>query len=100
MANIFLEKWIIKLFTFHYCFLKGAVLDSQNIKMIYIFYNLGFLYEYKIVANSDEIIIKKELIKVQDIKEFAIKNDITLIEEEIYHGGGQTILHQSNKTIK
>lgn len=86
-----------KTIDFSLLFTKGLTLDSNNIKKIYIMNLLGFLYEYKIVSEDDEIIIKKELIKIEDIKRFAVNNDITLIEEEIYHGGEQIILHETRK---
>lgn len=84
---------------FSLLFTKGLTLDSDSIRKVYIFTLLGTLYEYKVISDADEIIIKKELIKKEDIKRFAVSNDITLIEAEIYHGGEQTILHQSSKTI-
>ncbi|PCJ01510.1 MAG: hypothetical protein COB15_00905 [Flavobacteriales bacterium] len=84
---------------FSLLFTKGLTLNSDTIKEVYIFTLLGSLYEYKIISNTDEIIIKKELIKKEDIKRFAVSNDITLIEAEIYHGGEQTILHQSSNII-
>ena len=72
--------------------------NSKFIDGIYVHRIHGKLHQYKIMTRIKQFSIPKENLELDNIKAFAIKNDITLIEEEIYHGGKQIILHQSSKT--
>ncbi len=72
---------------------------SKFIEEIYVHRIQGKLHQYIIVTIIKQFSIPNESLELGGIKAFAIKNDITLIEEEIYHGGEQVVLNQSSKTV-
>jgi hypothetical protein len=78
-------------------FNSKLILDNSTINEICICTIQGRLTLYYFDTKYGEIKIKPDKIEEREIKNFAIRNNITLKHEEGFHGGGVETLYSSKK---
>ncbi len=71
--------------------------NRDSIDEIFISKIEGKLLGFYIISNNRQFNIKSKEISEQEMKNFAIRNNITIKCEEGYHGGGVFLIYKSKE---
>ncbi|GAB7087711.1 hypothetical protein [Marinifilum fragile] len=77
--------------------LNRISLDRESIDEIIISTIQGKFIAYYIITDRHKLKIEGDQISEEEIKSFSIKNDITLKQEEAWHGGGIRTIYESKE---